>query len=153
MRIIYHNRKRADKTIEEVLQATYVSFDELLTQSDFISLHLPYYKESHHLINEAAFQKMKNGATLINTARGAIVDEQALIKNLKNGKLWGTALDVFEKEPQISPELFSLDNVVLSPHIGTGTIDGRLAMCEWVSKNILHFEKHEFDKLDWVNKF
>jgi lactate dehydrogenase-like 2-hydroxyacid dehydrogenase len=153
MRIIYHNRQRAKIAIEQAYEATYVSFDELLSQSDFISLHLPYYKESHHLINDAAFQKMKNGATLINTARGAVVDEKALIKNLKSGKLFGAALDVFEKEPVISPELFELDNVVLSPHIGTGTIDGRLAMCECVSQNILHFEKRQLDKIDWVNKF
>ena len=153
MRIIYHNRQRLDSTIEDACKATYVSFDELLAESDFISLHVPYHKESHHLINDAAFQKMKKGATLINTARGAVVDEKSLIKNLKNGTLWGAALDVFEKEPVISPELFELDNVVLSPHIGTGTIDGRLAMCECVSDNILYFEQQQFDKLDWVNKF
>lgn len=153
MHVIYHNRQRVDIAIEKACAATYVSFDELLSQSDFISLHLPYYKESHHLINEVAFQKMKKGATLINTARGAVIDEKALIKNLKSGHLWGAALDVFEKEPIISTELLELDNVVLSPHIGTGTIDGRLAMCECVSQNILHFETQELDKLDWVNRF
>lgn len=153
MNIIYNNRHQLDTSIEKTCEATYVSFDELLAQSDFISLHLPYSNESHHLINESAFQKMKKGATLINTARGAVIDEKTLIKYLKNGTLWGAALDVFEKEPAISHELLELDNVVMSPHIGTGTIDGRLAMCECVSQNILHFEKQELDKIDWVNQF
>lgn len=153
MKIIYHNRRQLDAHTEKMCEATYVTFDKLLAQSDFISLHVPYHSESHHLIDEAAFKKMKTGATIINTSRGAVIDEKALIKQLKIGKLWGAALDVFENEPLISPELFTLDNVVMSPHTGTGTIDGRLAMCECVATNILNFETGLLEKLNWVNKF
>ena len=100
---------------------------------------MPYSEASHHLIDHVAFEKMKEGATLINTARGAVIDELALVDALKSGKLWGAGLDVYEHEPKITPALFELDNVVMSPHIGTGTIDGRVAMCECVCQNILNY--------------
>lgn len=139
MNIIYHNRKQLPQEIENEYKATYVSLDELLRTSDFISLHLPYTPESHHLICEETLSKTKKGAVLINTARGAHVKEEDLIKYLKNGHLFGAALDVFEFEPKISEELLKLHNVVMTPHIGTGTIDGRIAMCKCCCDNINNF--------------
>ncbi len=148
MKIIYYNRKPATNLD---FTAEYVSFEELLERADFVSLNLPYTLETHHLISTAEFEKMKSSAILINTARGAHVDEQALIVALRDGQIAAAALDVYEHEPQIAEELKALPNVLLSPHIGTGTIDGRLAMCECVSDNILAFLNHEHDKMNLVN--
>ncbi|MGN0186390.1 MAG: NAD(P)-dependent oxidoreductase [Paludibacteraceae bacterium] len=151
MNIIYHNRHKLPDETAKKCRARYVSQDELLRTADFIVLLLPYTPETHHLIDKKAFDSMKKGAVLVNTARGPIVDEQALIENLQNGKLWGAALDVFEHEPHIPDELKRLDNVVMSPHIGTGTIDGRLAMCRCVADNILHFAANDIDKMNVVH--
>ena len=150
MRIIYHNRHKLSDETEQKCHARYVSREELLQTADFVVLLLPYTPETHHLIDQKAFDTMKKGAVLVNTARGPIVDEQALVENLQNGKLWGAALDVFEHEPHISDALKQLDNVVMSPHIGTGTIDGRLAMCRCVADNILHFAAGDIDKMNEV---
>lgn len=134
MRIIYHNRH-----IKSDCSYQYVSMDDLLTQSDFVSLNLPYTPQVHHLIDEVALSKMKRTAYLINTARGAHIDEQALVRALQQGLIAGAAMDVYEHEPAVSPELLTMPNVVLSPHVGTGTWEGRIAMCENVSDNILAF--------------
>lgn len=150
MNISYHNRHKLPDEIEQKCRARYVSQDELLRTADFVVLLLPYTPETHHLIDKKAFAIMKTGAVLINTARGPIVDEQALIENLQNGKLWGAALDVFEHEPHIPDALKQLDNVVMSPHIGTGTIDGRLAMCRCVADNILHFAAGNIGEMNVV---
>ncbi len=157
MRIIYHNRNKAPFLFPpqgercHADEPKYVSFDELLQSSDFVSLNLPYTPETHHLISTAEFEKMKPTAILINTARGAHVDEQALIVALRDGQIAAAALDVYEHEPQIADELKALPNVLRSPHIGTGTIDGRLAMCECVSDNILAFAHNEHDRMNLVN--
>ncbi len=153
MKIIYHNRKPivSHELLAMSHEPEYVAFDELLKLADFVSLNLPYTPETHHLISTAEFEKMKPTAILINTARGAHVDEQALIVALRDGQIAAAALDVYEHEPQIADELKALPNVLLSPHIGTGTIDGRLAMCECVSDNILAFLNHEHDKMNLVN--
>lgn len=150
MDTIYHNRRKLPDETEQMCHARYVAMDELLRTADFVVLLLPYTPETHHLIDENAFAKMKQGAVLVNTARGAIVDEAALTANLENGRLWGAALDVFEFEPHISDTLKRLDNLVMSPHIGTGTIDGRLAMCRCVVQNILHFAAGETERMDVV---
>lgn len=134
MRIIYHNRH-----IKSDCSYQYVSMDDLLTQSDFVSLNLPYTPQVHHLIDAVALSKMKRTAYLINTARGAHIDEQALVRALQQGVIAGAAMDVYEHEPAVSPELLTMPNVVLSPHVGTGTWEGRIAMCENVSDNILAF--------------
>lgn len=134
MRIIYHNRH-----IKSDCSYQYVSMDDLLTQSDFVSLNLPYTPQVHHLIDAVALSKMKRTAYLINTARGAHIDEQALVRALQQGVIAGSAMDVYEHEPAVSPELLTMPNVVLSPHVGTGTWEGRIAMCENVSDNILAF--------------
>lgn len=139
MNIIYHNRKRIDRSIEDEYNARYVSFDELLSQSDFISLNAPATHDTYHIINEASIDKMKTNAILINTARGALIDEKALIKALKENRIFGAGLDVFETEPHINPEFLELDNVVLTPHAGTQTLEGRHDMQREVLNNIFGF--------------
>lgn len=150
MQIIYHNRHRLSDEIEQKYHATYVDFQTVLQDSDFVSLNLPYTPEVHHLIGKPELGMMKRTAYLINTARGAHVDEQALVEALKSGIIAGAALDVYEHEPTISSELLTLPNVVLSPHTGTGTWEGRIAMCENVCDNILAFAQNETDKMNIV---
>ena len=150
MQIIYHNRHRLSEAIEAQYGARYVDFGSLLQDSDFVSLNLPYTPEVHHLIGKQELGMMKRSAYLINTARGAHVDEQALVEALKSGIIAGAAMDVYEHEPQISPELLTLPNVVLSPHTGTGTWEGRIAMCENVSDNIISFIDGRLNDMDIV---
>ena len=150
MTIAYHNRHRLPAETEQALGATYMSQDELLRSSDYVSLNLPYTPEVHHLINRETLRKMKSTALLINTARGAHVDEEALVEALQTGVIAGAALDVFEHEPHITEALLGMDNVVLSPHIGTGTIDGRLDMCRNVEQNILDFLAGHPEKMNIV---
>ena len=152
MRIIYHNRRPLGDEVMRLLgyEARYVSKEELLQESDFVSLNLPYTPEVKHLIGTEEFNMMKRTAYLINTARGAHVDEQALVQALRESEIAGAAMDVYEHEPQIHPELLTLDNVVLSPHTGTGTWEGRIAMCENVCDNILAWINNEIDKMNIV---
>ena len=150
MRIIYHNRHRLTEQVEGVYKATYVDVQTLLQDSDYLSLNLPYTPEVHHIIGKPELGMMKRSAYLINTARGAHVDEVALIEALKSGIIAGAAMDVYEFEPQISHDLLSLPNVVLSPHTGTGTWEGRIAMCECVTDNILAFIDNNINKMNIV---
>lgn len=150
MQVVYHNRHRLDAEIEQRYDAKYMTLDELLKTSDYVSLNLPYTAEVHHLIDREALEKMKSSAILINTARGAHVDEAALVEALRSGKILGAALDVYEHEPQISKGLLKLDNVVLSPHVGTGTIDGRMDMCRNVEENVLAFTNGMLDEMNVV---
>ena len=150
MTIIYNNRRQLALEIEQQYKATYMSQAELLMTADFVSLNLPYTPEVKHLIGERELKLMKNSAYLSNTARGAHVDEEALVEALKEGEIAGAAMDVYEHEPQIHPELLTLDNVVLSPHTGTGTWEGRIAMCENVCDNILAWERKDIDSMDIV---
>ena len=152
MTIIYHNRKPlGDEVIRRLgYEVKYVSQEELLQTADFVSLNLPYTPEVKHLIGEKELKMMKPTAYLINTARGAHVCEQALVDALKKGEIAGAAMDVYEHEPQITPELLKLDNVVLSPHTGTGTWEGRIAMCENVCDNILAWEQQDINKMNIV---
>ncbi len=114
MNMIYTSRHRKPLAIEKAIR--FVSFDELVETSDIISIHCPFNKDSENLFSADVFQKMKNGAVLINTARGKIVDYEALIHYLENGKLYGAGLDVFPDEPHIPTRLKQIDNVVLTPH-------------------------------------
>ncbi|MCK9413842.1 MAG: NAD(P)-binding domain-containing protein [Prolixibacteraceae bacterium] len=139
MKVIYSNRTRLPKDIEQKYDSAWVGMKELLERSDVISLHCPLTNETHHLLDGAAMERMKQGAIIINTARGPVVDEKMLVKYLKNGKLGGAGLDVFEAEPVITPELFALDNVVLTPHNATGTIDTRIEIAHEAAANILGF--------------
>lgn len=150
MQILYNNRHQLSADIEALYDARYVDFQSLLQESDFVSLNLPYTPEVHHLIGKPELGQMRRTAFLINTARGAHVDEQALIEALQNGIIAGAALDVYEHEPQISDELKALPNVVLSPHTGTGTWEGRIAMCENVCDNILAFINNDINKMNIV---
>lgn len=150
MQILYNNRHQLSADIEALYDARYVDFQSLLQESDFVSLNLPYTPEVHHLIGKPELGQMRRTAFLINTARGAHVDEQALIEALQNGIIAGAALDVYEHEPQISKELKALPNVVLSPHTGTGTWEGRIAMCENVCDNILAFTNNDINKMNIV---
>ncbi len=151
MTIIYHNRRPIANNQSPIAdQAKYVSKEQLLQEADFVSLNLPYTPEVKHLIGEKELKMMKPTAYLINTARGAHVCEQALVEALKKGEIAGAAMDVYEFEPQITPELLELDNVVLSPHTGTGTWEGRIAMCENVCDNILAWEQGNIQHMDIV---
>lgn len=151
MQIVYHNRHRLPEDIEQQYRATYLSFDKLLQQADVVSLNLPYYPEVHHLIGKAQFLLMKDSALLLNTARGAHVDEEALTEALQQKQIAGAALDVFEHEPDIPEALRRLDNVVLSPHIGTGTWEGRLNMCRSVEENIINYKNNNINLLNTVS--
>ncbi len=133
MRIIYYNRHTEIPGYERT------DLDTLLKEADFISLHTPLNEDSNHLIGKKELERMKPSAFLINTARGAVIDEEALTECLENRRIRGAALDVFEQEPHITEKLYRLDNVILLPHVGTATIDGRIAMAEEALQNIRNF--------------
>lgn len=133
MHILYYNRKT------EIPGYRRTDLDTLLKESDFISIHTPLTEATHHLIGERELELMKNTAFLINTARGAVIDEEALSRFLQKRQIAGAALDVFEREPHITEILYSLDNVILVPHIGTATYDGRIAMAKEALDNIYNY--------------
>ena len=137
MKIIYTRRNRLDEKIEKELSAQYVSLDDLLQQSDIVSLHCPYSTETHHLISDAQLSKMKKTSYLINTARGPIVNEEALANALINKTIAGAGLDVYENEPKVNEKLLKLDNVVLLPHLGSATVETRTAMATTAANNAL----------------
>jgi len=136
MRILYHNRER-NLDFEKRFNATYVELDQLYSESDFISLHCPLTEDTKHLINEDAFKKMKFSSVIINTSRGPVIDEQALVNALKNNEIWGAGLDVYENEPEIHPELLKMTNVVLLPHLGSATSETREKMSQMAARNII----------------
>ncbi len=137
MRVIYHNRSRLDAATEGRLNADYVSMEDLLAQADFVVLQVPYSPATHHLIGEAQLRRMKPSAILVNTARGGVVDDAALVRALKEGVIRGAGLDVFENEPALNPGFLELKNVVLLPHIGSSTGDTRRAMAMTAAKNLV----------------
>lgn len=137
MRVIYHNRKPVAKDIEQRLNARYVGMPDLLAQSDFVVLQVPYSPETHHLIGAAELQSMKPTAILVNSTRGGVVDDAALIAALKAGTIRGAGLDVFENEPKLDPGFLDLRNVVLAPHIGSSTEATRRAMAMTAAKNLV----------------
>jgi glyoxylate reductase len=137
MRVVYTQRRRADADAERALQAEFVDKGSLLSQSDFVSLHAPLTDETRHFIDRDALTLMKPDAVLVNTARGALVDEAALVEALRAGRLGAAGLDVFEREPALHPGLTSLPNVVLAPHIGSATAETRSLMAESVARDIL----------------
>ncbi len=139
MKVFYYNRTQFDKDVEDKLGVRYLSLDDLLRTADVVSLNTPLTPQTRHLIGERELGLMKTSAYLINTARGEVVDEQALIKHLQQGKLAGAGLDVFEKEPHIPEALLKLDNVVLTPHIGTAVHDVRVQMTIEACQNIIDF--------------
>jgi len=137
MTIAYTKRSPLDAETAKELNATHMELDELLTTSDVVSLHCPYSPETHHLMNASTIGKMKKSAYLINTARGPVVDEEALATALQQGKIAGAGLDVFEKEPTVHQALIGLDNAVLIPHLGSATVETRTAMANLAVTNAL----------------
>ena len=135
MRIVYHSRSRLSIDDERVLGAEAVSFDELLARSDVVSLHAPLTAETRHAFDRAALGRMRPGSFLVNTARGALVDEAALADALRDGPLAGAGLDVYEREPAITPALLDLPNVVLLPHVGSATRETRTRMAMLAARN------------------
>ena len=137
MKIIYHNRKHVVRSKEKSLDVKYVSFEKLITKSDFISIHIPHTKETDGLFNMKVFKKMKKSSFLINTSRGKVVNEKDLVIALKKRVISGAGLDVFEKEPiKKNHPLVKLQNIVLTPHIGSSTKETRIRMAEITVKNL-----------------
>lgn len=136
MEILYHSRSRKP-FFEGECGARFVAFDELVAASDYVTLHVPLTEETHHLIGEEELAAMQDSAYLVNTARGECVDEEALVAALENGDIAGAALDVFEHEPELTPGLASLDNVVLAPHAGSASTETRTEMAVIAAENLL----------------
>jgi len=137
MKVLYFAVRQKDQETEQRYGATYVDLDTLLRESDFVTLHVPLMDSTHHLIDKDKLALMKPTAFLVNASRGAVIDEQALVEVLKERKIAGAALDVYEKEPQLSPGLSELNNVVLIPHLGSATQQTRNAMAEIVADNVI----------------
>ncbi|TFJ95000.1 nicotinate-nucleotide pyrophosphorylase [Platysternon megacephalum] len=138
MDVVYSDRSEAPADVVAELGAKRMDMDEMLRTVDVISLHCPYLDSTHHLMSTEQFKLMKPTAYLVNTARGPIVDEQALVDALKAGELAGAGLDVFEKEPEVHEALLTMDNVVLLPHLGSATIETRTAMATLAARNALN---------------
>lgn len=136
MKILYTDAYQ-NETLEKELGARKVEFEELLKESDFVSVHVPLLDTTHHLFDETAFKLMKRTAYLVNTSRGPVVKEAALVKALKSGEIAGAGLDVYEEEPKIHPELIKLQNVVLAPHIASATIETRTNMATMAASNLI----------------
>ena len=140
LQIHYHNRKKVSRLIEEELDATYWdSLDQMLSRMDIVSVNCPHTPATFHLLNARRLELMKRDAFIVNTARGEVIDEAALAEALKGGKLAGAGLDVFEREPAVNPDLVGLPNVILLPHMGSATVEGRNEMGEKVIINIKAF--------------
>lgn len=137
MKILYFDKKRIPE-FEKDTGAKYSTLHQLLKKSDFISLHTPLTKETYHLIDKKEFELMKDGAILINTARGEVINEKELVNALKKGKLFSAGLDVYEFEPKVTKDLLKMKNVVLLPHIGSATYETRNKMAELAAKNIVN---------------
>jgi glyoxylate reductase len=137
MSIVYHNRRPVAADTEARLGARAVELHELLESSDVVSLNCPYSEATHHLIDADALGRMRRSAYLVNTARGPIVDESALVEALRDGRIAGAGLDVFEHEPEVHPGLLDLDNVVLIPHLGSATVETRSAMASLAARNVV----------------
>ncbi|MCP4890802.1 MAG: D-glycerate dehydrogenase, partial [Planctomycetaceae bacterium] len=137
MRILYWNRTRLETADEKILGVEYVELDELLAHSDFLSLHVALTPETEHLIGAAEFAKMKSTSILVNTARGPVVDEQALVAALQTNSIAGAGLDVYEHEPALAAELYDFESVVVAPHLGSATIGTRTKMGNMAANNCL----------------
>lgn len=134
---VLYNKHEPDLETQKELGIKFASLDELLSQSDFVSLHVPLTDETRGMMNKVSLEKMKQGSYLVNTARGPIVDESDLIEAIKSKKLSGVALDVFESEPNVSPDLIAMPNVILTPHIASATFEARNKMGEMAVGAIL----------------
>jgi glyoxylate reductase len=135
MEVVYTRRHRADPALEAELAADFLALDDLLAACDVVSLHCPLTSETRHLIDARRLRLMRPGAFLVNTTRGPVVDEGALVEALLDGVIAGAGLDVFEREPDVHPGLLELENVVLLPHLGSSTVETRNAMAELAARN------------------
>ena len=136
MRVIYHNRSRLAAADEKRLGATWVERDTLLAEADFVVVMAPYSPATHHLIGAAEIAKMKPTAVLVNSARGGVVDDAALVEALKAGRIAAAGLDVFEGEPRVNPGYLALRNVVMTPHVGSASRATRMVMCNTAAANL-----------------
>ena len=139
MEIVYNNRNRLTVADEQEYLARYVGLDELFSTADVVSINAPLTPETFHIVDAARLAQMKPSAFLINTARGPLVDEKALVEALRGGTIAGAGLDVYEFNDAVTDELLALDNTVLTPHIGTQTVDGRREMAQCAATNIVNF--------------
>jgi glyoxylate reductase len=137
MRIVFHASRPVPEELTKALGVTQLPFEEVLRISDFISIHVPLNAATRHLMNDETFALTKPSAIVINTSRGLVVDEKALVRALQDGKIAGAGLDVFEREPEIEPELLEMENVVLAPHIASASYETRLKMCAMAVENLL----------------
>lgn len=137
MRVLYQDAVQADAAVERDLRASRVDLETLLRESDFVSLHTPFLPETRHLMNARTLRLMKRSAILVNAARGPVVEEAALVQALQEGWIGGAGLDVFEEEPKVHPGLLALTNVVMAPHIGSASLDTRIAMATLAVRNCL----------------
>jgi len=143
MEVLYTGRAPKDPQLEKEWGVSYRTLEDLLRESDFVSINVSYNKDTHHLLNEDTLSLMKKSAFLINTARGPIVNEADLADALRKGIIAGAALDVYEFEPEITAELKTFSNVVLTPHIGNATIETRDEMARLVARNIVYVLRNE----------
>jgi glyoxylate reductase len=137
MKIMYFDEYRQSPEVEKELGLEYAPFEEVLKEADYVSIHVPLMESTHHLIGEKEFKMMKKSAYLINSARGPIVDEKALVKALSEGEIMGAGLDVFEDEPLLAPGLAELDNVVIAPHIASATNETRAKMATMAAEGCI----------------
>lgn len=137
MKVIYYDVYRPSPELEKELGAEFRELDELLAEADFVTLHTNLTEETRHLINEQRLATMKPTAVLVNTSRGPVIDEAALAKALREGVIFAAGLDVFEREPEVHPELLELDNAVVIPHLGSATVDTRIAMGLLAADNLI----------------
>jgi glyoxylate reductase len=137
MQVVYWNRTRLDADEEATLGVKYLPIDELLAESDFLSIHVALCDQTRHLIDDSKLALMKSTASIINTARGPIIDEQALVRALQNGQIARAGLDVYEHEPRLEPALYDMPNVVIAPHLGSATIGTRTKMGNMAAENCL----------------
>ena len=150
MKVYYYSRTRKPET-ESRLHIEYLSLEDLLRVSDFISIHVPLTPKTKGMISASQFRLMKPNAILINTARGRVVDEKALVQALKQSLIKGAGLDVYQEEPTKNQELFKLSNVVLTPHLGSATLETRIIMADLAVNNLIFGLTNEYDKIKIVN--
>jgi len=137
MKVIYHDVMRASPEVEKACRATFVTKEELLSQADIVTIHVPYFSATHHLIGKAELKQMKSTSILINASRGGVVDDAALIEALHSGTIAGAGLDVFENEPKFNPGFLDLKNVVLAPHIASSSQATRHKMAMLAAENLV----------------
>jgi glyoxylate reductase len=137
MKVIYFDAYRPPPEVERELDVVYREFDELLAEADFITIHVALTPETRHMFGADQFRRMRDTAVLVNSSRGPVIDEDALVQALRGGQIFAAGLDVFEKEPDVHPGLLELENAVIVPHLGSATVDTRNAMGMLAAENLI----------------